>query len=273
LPKRYRYKGSAYAAAGIIHTPFHEVIPTQASATLADFGGYGKSHAELFRHRDILHFDHAHSEVSGSRSHRDEPGVTHSTLVRSSIDKLNILGMITADKVVAHLVSTHKEGEEEGSVRLVGSRFENLKIAGIPVKVCYSLDVLDGHHQHSKLKEAFAKGHEKVRAVFGSHESYEKAPPEVTRFLDPPPPAKGAEMPHYEGVSVVSIVKNLQPECEAFECFGHVIHIEGFGTIRLGEVRICKHTRQLSMIQVKLGCPIEGDTSVGVVDGGGNQGN
>lgn len=272
MPKRYRYRGSAYAAAGIIHTPFHEVIPTQASTNLADFGGYGKAHAEMFRHRDILHFDHAHSEVSGSRSHRDEPGVTHSTLVRSSIDKLNILGMVTCDKVVAHLVSTYREGEEEASVRLVGSRFENLKVAGIPVKVCYSLDVLDGHHQHSKLKEAFATGHDKVRALFGCHDRYKKAPPEVKRFLDEPP-ADGGEMPHYEGVSVVSIVKDLKPDCEAFECYGHVIHIEGFGTIRLGEVRICKKTRQLSMIQVRLGCPVEGDTSVGVVDDGGSQGN
>ncbi|MDE3199254.1 MAG: hypothetical protein KGN84_23085 [Acidobacteriota bacterium] len=271
MPTRYRYKGSAYAAAGILHTPCHEIIPTQASANLADFGGHGQAHVEMFRHRDILHFDHAHSEVSGSRSHRDEPGATHSTLVRTTIDKLNILGMVTADKVVAHLVSTYKEGEDEASVRLVGSRFENLKIAGIPVKVCYSLDVLDGHHRHSKLKEAFGVN-EKVRALFGSHELYRKAPPEVKRFLDPPP-AAGDEMPHYDGVSVVSIVKELKPDCEAFECHGHVIHLEGFGTIRLGEVRICRKTRHLSMIQIKLGCPVEGETSVGVVDDGGSHGN
>ena len=272
MPTRYRYRGSAFAAAGLIKTPFREAIPTQASVTLADFGGYGKSHAEMFRHRDILHFDHAHSEVSGSRSHRDEPGVTHSTLVRSSIERLNILGMVTADRVVAHLVSTFREGENETSVRLVGSHFENLKIAGIPVKVCYSLDVLDEHHLHSKLHETFAKANAKVRNLFGSHESYEQAPAEVKKFLDPPPAGEEAEMPHHEGVSVVSIVKDLKPDCDAFKAYGHVIHLEGFGTIRLGEVRICRNVRHLSMIQIRMGCPVEGDTSVGVVDGGGSHG-
>jgi hypothetical protein len=276
LPSRFRYKGSAYGAAGILTTPFKEIIPTQASSTLADFGGYGTAHSQDFTHRNILRFDHAHTEVTGSRTHLDGPHPTYSTLVKASVEGLDIMGMITADRVVANLVSTYVYGPDcEPAVNLIGSRFENLRIGGIPVKVCLNLDVLDKYRQHKHLKEAY-KTEKSVRDLFGDDDLKDRhanAPPEVKNFLDAPPHGDDPDMPHYEGVSVLSIVRKLEPECHAFECFGHVIHIEGFGTIRLGEVRVCRKTRQLSMIQVRFGCPVEGDGSVGVVDDGGSHGN
>jgi hypothetical protein len=275
MPRRYRFKGSAYGAAGIITTPFREIIHTQASSNLADFGGFGSAHSEDFAHRNILRFRRAHTEVTGSRTHLDDDVHTFSTLVKSTVEDLNIMGMITCDRVVANLVSTFRDvPDAEPAVNLIGSRFENLRIAGIPVKVCLSLDVLDGYRLHKDLKAAF-KTDKRVRDLFGNDElkkRHKNAPKEVKDFLDEPPD-DSHEMPHHKGVSVVSIVRNLEPECNAFETYGHVIHLEGFGTIRLGEVRICNHTRQLTMIQVRLGCPVEGDGSVGAVEGGGSHGN
>jgi hypothetical protein len=272
----YRFKGSAYGVAGVLTTPFKEIIPTQASSNLADFGGYGVGHSEDFTHRDIIRFKRAHSEVTGSRTHLEGHHHTFSTLVKASVEGLDIMGMVTADRVVANLVSTYVDiPGGESAVNLIGSRFENLKIGGIPVKVCLNLDVLDKYRHHKHLKEAY-KTEKSVRDLFGDEDlkkRHANAPEEVKNFLDAPPADDEAEMPHCEGVSVVSIVRKLEPECHAFECFGHVIYIEGFGTIRLGEVRICKKTRHLSMIQVRLGCPVEGDGSVGVVDNGGSMGN
>jgi hypothetical protein len=270
-----RFRASAYGAAGIVTTPFREIIPTQASSTLADFGGYGSARSESFRHRNIVQFDVAHSEVTGSRTHLDAPVPTYSTLSRAVVEGLNVMNMITADRVVANLVSTYRDAEgNQPEVKLIGSRFENLKIAGVPVKVHLCLDVLDRHHDHKSLSAAYAAD-QKVRDLFGDDElrkRYAGAPAEVKEFLDPPP-ADDAPMPHHEGVSALSIVRKLEPEGGAFECFGHVIHIEGFGVIRLGEVRICKRTRRLTMIQVRLGCPVEGEASFGSVDDGTSTGN
>jgi hypothetical protein len=274
LPSRFRFKGSAYGAAGVITTPFREIIPTQAASNLADFGGYGLGHSEDFTHRDILRFDRARTEVTGSRTHLEGPAPTYSTLVKATVEGLNIMGMVTADRIVANLVSTYVHGPDaEPAVNLIGSRFENLRIGGIPVKVCLNLDVLDRYRHHKSLKDAF-KTDKGVRDLFGDDDlkkRHKGAPQEVRNFLDAPPD-DDAEMPHCNGVSTVSIVRKLEPECNAFECFGHVIHIEGFGTIRLGEVRICKVTRELTMLQVRLGCPVEGDSSVGVVADGGSNG-
>jgi hypothetical protein len=271
LPTRFRYKGTAYAASGIITTPFKEIIETQAPATLSEAGGYSCARVPAFSHRNFLKFDSAHTEVTGSRTHHDQPGETYSTLVKASIEGVNIMGMITADLVVANLVSTYNSTvDDEPSVKLIGSRFENLKVAGIPVKVEMSIGTLDRHHRHKDLKKAYATDPH-VRNLFGDAELKKRhaaAPPEVKNYLDAPPD-EGSEMPQSAGYSTVSIVKRLIPECDALECYGHVIHIEGFGTIRLGEVRVCNHTRALTMIAVHLGCPVEGDGDVGCVADGG----
>jgi hypothetical protein len=270
---RYRFKGHAYAASGIITTPFREIIEVQAATNLADFGGFGSSRVSGFRHRDILRFEEAHSEVTGSRTHLDEPGETYSTLVRSTVEGVNILGMVTADKVVAHLVSTYRTGPgAENSVKLIGSRFENLRIGGIPVQAELSVGTLDKYHHHKDLKAAYA-GDQKVRDLFGDDSlraRHPDAPKEVKNYLAAPP-GEGPEMPaDHEGTSTVSIVKKLHVDSDALECYGHVIHIDGFGTIRLGEVHICKKTRALTMIQIHLGCPYDGDTSLGSAADGGS---
>lgn len=279
MPRRYRFKGTAFAAAGVITTPFREIIETQAPCTLSDVGGYGCSRVPAFSHRNLLRFHSAHTEVTGSQTHLDKQGQgeTYSTLVKARIEGLDIMGMISADLVVANLVSTYNSTvDDQPSIRLIGSRFENLKIAGSPVHVEMSIATLDRHHRHKDLKKAYADDKEGVRDLFGDQDlrnRHPHAPPEVKHFLDAPPPADNTEMPFCDDIATVSIVKKLIPENRALEPYGHVIHIEGFGTIRLGEVRMCHGTRQLSMVQVRFGCPFEGQGSVGVVDDGGSDGN
>jgi hypothetical protein len=180
--------------------------------------------------------------------------------------------MVTADKVVAHQVSTYRTGPNaENSVKLIGSRFENLRIAGIPVHVDLSIGTLDKHHHHKDLKAAYG-GDQGVRDLFGDKElsqRYAQAPQEVKNYLAAPP-ADGADMPaDSNGSSTVSIVRKLDTKSDALHCYGHVIHIDGFGTIRLGEVHICKHTRALTMIQIHLGCPYDGDLGISATADGG----
>jgi hypothetical protein len=275
LPNRYRFKGSAYAASGVITTPFSEVIEVQAPAALAEFGGFGSSSVSDFRHREILRFDRAHSEVTGSRTHIGEQGETYSTLVRSTVEGLNILGIVMADKVVAHQVTTYRtaEREPENSVTLAGSHFENLKIAGVRLDVDMNTAVLDKYSQHKNFVRAW--GDAPVKDLFGNaglRAAYAAAPNEVKAYLAEPPAADAAAMPqNAHGQSTVSIVKGVRPvnQNNALESYGHVIHIEGFGTIRLGEVHICRHTRALTMIHIHFGCPYEGDVGItGTADGG-----
>ena len=274
MPSRFRFKGSAYGAAGVLTTPFREIIHTQAASALSDIGGYGSSRSDKFSHRNILRFDSAVTEVTGSQTHLDGPAPTYSTLVKATVEGLDIMGMITADRIVANLVSTYVHGPDaEPAVNLIGSRFENLKIGGIPVKVCLNLDVLDKYRHHRHLKEAY-KTDKKVRDLFGDDDlksRHSGAPQEVRNFLDAPP-GSDSEMPQVNGISTVSIVRKLDPSACVRDLRSRNSH-SGLRHDCLGEVRICNLTRELTMVQVHFGCPVEGDGSVSSVGGGGSEGN
>jgi hypothetical protein len=261
MPGQVRFKATAIGAGGFIAVPFNEIIEVQAASALPEIGGYGTARSVDFRYREILSFDLAHTEVVGSRLADADDGVhVFSTLVKSTVEGFNVMGMVTADRIVANLVSTFK-GESPGelSVRLVGSRFENLRIAGIPVKVILAVDTLDKYDTYQSLRYGY-ESDECVRDLFGDlslRERFDKAPSKVAQWF-----SHGCkihpELPAIDGISRVSLVRGLEPEDSGFDCWGHVIHVHGFGTIRLGEVAINRLTRSVTMVQIDLGCPITG---------------
>jgi hypothetical protein len=269
MPGRFRFRGNAIGAAGQISIPFQEIIEVQAASALPEIGGYSKAKSAHFRYREILHFDSAHTEVVGSRLPPEDDMPVFATLVKSTVEGLNIMGMVTADRTVANLVSTYR-GEDPGEpeVRLIGSRFENLKIAGIPVTVVLNTDTLDSHDTYKGLRDAYKGGDKYVRGLFGDdslRQRFPKAPAEIVQwFVHGMKPYD--DLPEIEGVSSVSLVRALKPEGSSPEyaeywdsmCWGHVIRIEGFGTIRLGEVAISRLSRAVTMVQVELGCPVTG---------------
>jgi hypothetical protein len=272
LPSRFRFHGYAIGAAGRIHKPFSELIEVQAAAALPQIGGYGSARSAGFKYREILQFDLAHTEVTGAVCNCDCDGKppSHSTRITSTVEGLNILGMVTADRVVATLSSTYTEASDgEPSVRLIGTRFENLRIAGIPVDLDLGTDVFDRYDTHRTLAEAY-KTDGSVRTFVDQltlkHRAKE-APAHILRWFNPA--EDGGELPASRGITAVSLVRGLSPRQTGLECWGHVIHLSGFGTIRLAEIEISKATRNVNMIQVDLDCPYKGQIMLcSIADGG-----
>jgi len=260
MPSRFRFQGSAIGAGGRIDLPFHEIIEVQAASALPEIGGHGSARSVGFRYRDILSFDVARTEVTGSRIDDHEGRPAHSTLVKATVEGLNVMDMVTADRVVAHLVSTHRgEPDGEPSVKLVGSRFENLRIAGIPVRVDLAVDVFDRFDTHKALREAYRVQPE-VRSLFEEatlKKRFNEAPSFIQRWFHRPP-EDDSEMPETKGITSFSLVRALEPESRGLICWGHVIHVDGFGTIRLAELEISRFTRHITMLEIELGCPVKG---------------
>src|ERR1700737_2348358 len=100
--KRYFYNAHGHALSGHIEKPFKHVIEVQAGTTLPTMGGYGSSRVSDFRLKEIASFKAAYTHVSGSQ---DEKSGSHTTLVASAVEGLNILDLITADRVVARASS------------------------------------------------------------------------------------------------------------------------------------------------------------------------
>jgi hypothetical protein len=130
MDKRFLFHGLASGVSGHITLPSEHLIEVQAPSALPPNGGHSASRVECFRYEHILSFSAAHSVTTGNES-----GQHYNTLATAIIEGLNILNVVTADRVVARLASNYSKDKGEHSATLAGSRFENLRIAGCPVEV------------------------------------------------------------------------------------------------------------------------------------------
>ena len=269
MANHFHFRGFAIGAAGRIHRPFSEIIEVQAATALPQIGGYGTARAAAFKHREILQFHLAHSEVTGIPCDCDGDEGSHNTRITCTVEGLNILDMITADRVVATLASTYTAASDgEPSVRLLGTRFENLRIAGIQIEVDLATDIFDQFHTHRSLSYEY-NTNDAIRGLVDQltlkHRAKE-APPHILRWLHQ---TEGNELPSSRGITSLSLVRGLAPKGGGFDCWGHIIHVPGFGTVRLAELEISKTTRTVNMIQVDVDCPHKAQLMMCSVSDGG----
>ena len=130
MDQTFLYHALAVAASGQITVPFQHIIEVQAPSALPFTGGYSASDAPEFRFARIASFASAHSVTTGS-----EIGGSFNTLATATIEGLNILNVVTADRVVARLASRYTPDTKERVNSFAGSHFANLRIAGCPVNV------------------------------------------------------------------------------------------------------------------------------------------
>src|SRR5215469_17124093 len=110
LYQTYHYHAYAHAFSGHFTRPFEHQIDSQAGSALPIVGGHGQARVENFQFREFLSFRKGYTHVSGA----DEADGSHNTLVTSTIEGLNLLDVVTADRLVARLYSKHRTGELEG---------------------------------------------------------------------------------------------------------------------------------------------------------------
>lgn len=126
----YAFSASAFALGGSLTAPAAENIETQAASVLSGGGGYGSARVENYRLREIISFDEATTFVTGSFNYREGE---FSAVAGVTIKGLSILGVVTADAVVARLATRHRGGPKDVKpvvTTAVGSYFVNLRIAG-----------------------------------------------------------------------------------------------------------------------------------------------
>jgi hypothetical protein len=268
---QFRFHGYAVAVAASFEKPFSDLIESQAVAALPQIGGRSSSCVERFRYRDIFKFDLALAEVTGSKCEGEcgSPEGSYNTHIRCTVEGLDVMSMVTADRIVANLVSSDTTSPDgEPSVTLLGTRFENLRIAGIPVRVDLATDLLDRYSTHSALAKAY-RDDEAVRSIIDrpGATNANPAPDHIRQWLHLRESKQ--EMPSYRDSTRTSLVRSLTPERAGLDAWGHVIHVKGFGTIRLAEIEITRRTRLVNMLQIDFDCPYRGVTMfIEVSDGG-----
>jgi hypothetical protein len=220
----FHFHAHGHALSGEFRHPLWAVIPAQGSAALSTIGGHAIARAENFHYQDFVCFKSAHTHISGKRR-RDETFVTHASTV---VKGLNILGMVTADRIVCRLTSIHSPKEPEGHIIAEDSRFEGLKIDGEDVKVTLRHDLLIKCRTFGELTKGIA-GDKKSGKIVALDEGRQ--------------------------VALCSLVEKIETKLKGADAKHHVIKVENFGKIFLAEVFAEPGTKTLTMLRLELGSP------------------
>jgi hypothetical protein len=270
--KIYLYTAHGYGFGGRIDRPFQHVLDVHAGASLPTEGGYEVSRRENFRLNETISYTAAHTVVAGSRN--DKEG-SYTTLASSTIEGLNILDMVTADRIVARVASKQLITDEEPTITPIGSHFENLRIAGCPLEVELDTDLFNRFGTFESFRKAYEGDQQyltRMQAVFPWRNPKFDVPDFLRERYNW---FAGDKFPESKGIVLCSLVKGfktccgeLKDNCGELKIYGNVIEVPQFGKVYLGEVMLKQYERQVTMLRLELGSPAAGAT-VGPTTGGG----
>lgn len=275
VERMHLYHAEASALSGRLRLPFDLEIEQPATVELPEKGGYLTQRGLDYRLGSAISYKHAYTHVAGNKETKPEHG--WNTLATSVIEGFNVLEVVTADRIVAQIGTDHPPEGHVPTVTFLGSRFENLRIAGHPVELDLNFSIVGDKPESdapytdpasSGLLGRAAAQHARVRDL---HKDY-KNPIDglLERFhLLPEKPTKGEGDEESIECSLVNQAAGPFPGT----CFGHVIHVPHFGTIYLAVLKVRHHHFrenrrsplythfELSMIDIDMGCIGSGKAS------------
>jgi hypothetical protein len=266
--RTHKYHSEATILEGNLRLPLVQEIKPQAFAHLHEDGGYKSEHAADYKLEGVISFGSAHTQVAGNRSTKTNQGWT--TITTTVVEKLNVLEVVTADRVVGQTITEHPLEGYVPRISFLGTHFENLRIAGHPVNLKLDLNIF-GNKPANDL--AYTKDSGFIDRVSAQHKrvrQHQDLPSEVLARYNQLPSTTETSTATQEIVecSLVSQAEGPFPG----PCFGHVITIPDFGTITLARVTLThdfekgvpkRTTVRLTMVDLKLGCVIDGDVPIG----------
>jgi hypothetical protein len=267
----YSFRVDANALGGFLEEPLPKIIPTVAPVSLPAVGGIATARSEAFNLDEIVSCSSAYTRVSGTE-HRADGSI--SMLTTAVVEDLNILEVVTAERIVAQVSISIPGGSNELQISLAGSRFEGLRLAGRRSQPTLNAELNPpgsdksgrglpltrrdiervGRSQAKELIQSF-----KAR---GDKDADQWAQKRHGWMTSDPPPEDGGKL-------LCSLVDGFDGE-ESIKSYGHIVEIPGFGRIFLGELRVSPDSVQLVAVRAELGCPVNGKVGVCAVGGGGS---
>lgn len=273
------YHADAEVLSAKIQQPIIEDVRSEVSVMLPKEGGYEFKPANPFRLKGIISYESGYAQVAGHKSSKHAHGF--STLATAAVEGLNVLDVITADRVVGQISTEHPDySKGEGqvpSVTFLGTRFDNLRIGGHKIEVERHLEILGPKPARDKsyFDDSGVIGEiSKQYAALNKAKALPKWASEQYRW-----DRKEAQKAGMMRCSLVRGVKGA-PGIS----FGHVIDLPHFGKIFLGELTVTRkkpdrgskdpdtYLFHLTMIRLELGCIAQGSAGIVAMDSNGSGG-
>ncbi len=225
----FHYHAGAHALSGEYRRPVKQSIEALAGSSLPFIGGHGNGHVETVQIGHGVSLKKGYSHVSGTRGDNGK----HNSLATAVVEGLNILDVLTADRIVARVTSEHEPSQREGHIIALGSAFHNLRVSGCPVEVEFDHQLLLKYKTHESLRKGLATLKNSGRMAEESH-----------------------------GVILCSLVKSIKVECPGVEVKGHVISVAHFGKIYVGELLAEPGYRSICMLRLEMGSPDDASLTI-----------
>ncbi len=274
----HNYYAEANVLSADLKQPLKEKIAPRVQVKLPSNGRYQFKKANSFRFQGIISYQSAYSQVAGHPSSKSDGFATLATAV---VEGLNVLDVVTADRVVAQISTVHPVfgTGQVPSVTFLGTRFENLRIGGHKVAVERALDIIGpkpagdkSYFEDPGVQSRISLQYDKIATAEGH--------PELAAAAYP----KGRAGAMGSGELQCSLVSGVTGAPGT--SFGHVIDVPHFGEIFLAELRLTrelaknpksecdKYRFRLTMIRLEMGCLAQGTVSAVALDtnGGGGKG-
>jgi hypothetical protein len=222
--KRYFLLADANALGGYLEEPFERLIPTVAPASVPVVGGFTTARSDEFHLDHIVGVAAAHTLVSGKLHGVDGAS---SVLLKTVVERLNVLDIVTAERIVAQLSVTTFPNDEPPRISFAGTSFHGLRIAGFACRAVLN----------SGLK------------AWGSAA-----------------PSDGREIFRLDSFSVVDRIELVDRDDGEFPgvfCEGNTVDIPGFGRFSFGGGQVSQDLLQFAAVRAELGCPVTGGVAAG----------
>ena len=122
----YSFRADANVLGGFLEEPLRILIPTVAPVSLPAVGGTSTAQSDGFALDNIVKCKSAYSRVTGVELKNE----TISIVSTAVIEGLNILEVVTADRIVAQLSIIVPVNRKGLTVSTAGSRYEGLRLGG-----------------------------------------------------------------------------------------------------------------------------------------------
>jgi hypothetical protein len=273
LPRySYDYNADAYVLEADIEQPITNKVEKQAYLKLPENGGYLFKEVGPFKLQGVLSYTYGSTQVAG---HRNTKGHGFTTLATSVIEGLNVLDVVTADRVVAQISTDNPDNEDQvPTVTFLGTRFVNLRIAGHKVEIDQDIHVLGPKPKEDVSYFEDSGSLFRMSRQFGHIRGMRDLPDWAAQEF-----ARDADAAERDNKAQLSLVNNIHGAPGT--TFGHVIDLPHFGKIYLGEVTIKRtpttptsnlkdqYDFNLRMVRIDMGCIGTGSTTVAAADPNG----
>ncbi len=270
------YHAEASVLEADLQLPIEEKVFPRVKVKLPKDGHYQFKHADPFRLEGIISYKTGYTQVAG---HPSSKGDGFATLTTSVLENINVLDVVTADRVVAQISTVHPRYDkgQVPSVTFLGTRFDNLRIGGHKVDIQPDLSIVGPRNQDDVSYFDDAEVVKRFRGQYEKISSDKELPDEIRQHF--PNDADAWRSRNTIACSLVSSVNGVDKDHGS--PFGHVIDVPHFGRIYLGELKVNrevgdpqrkindKYTFELTMIRLEMGCLAKGTAKIAMADSNG----